>query len=217
MNPAQIGLYRREWGQVRKVLRARGLPPEQADAERHAMHVAALGKDKSSKDFTNTDLNKILTAFRAVIQPPEDLDLALAVDRIGVNRLRVTVRLLQVALDKPDAYIQGIIRQMNFEGRLSDSNPRANLILEDLGESELAKIQVALKIQCRRAWRTKEEILAVIHRFVSHYELDEDATRANALAALGWDTLPAIEKLKYDHLVLIFGGIRPLATSEQPF
>lgn len=64
MNDRQTKLYLRRWGAVRKVLRELGeFSPKQADAERHVIHIEALGFDKSSKDFTNKDLDKVLDKF----------------------------------------------------------------------------------------------------------------------------------------------------------
>lgn len=53
----QDWLYWREWGAVRKVDPA---------ADRHALHAQALGADKSHKDFSNADLDKVLGVFRAI-------------------------------------------------------------------------------------------------------------------------------------------------------
>lgn len=66
MNPAQTSLYFREWGLVRKHFIAKGLDSKQADNKRHELHRRALGIDKSSKDFTNAELDKVLAVFRAV-------------------------------------------------------------------------------------------------------------------------------------------------------
>ncbi len=65
MNAAQTSLYFFEWGRVRKHYLARGLDPKQADAKRHELHRKALGRDKSSKGFTNADLDKVIAVFRA--------------------------------------------------------------------------------------------------------------------------------------------------------
>lgn len=66
MNQAQTALYFRHWGLARKWYIAHGIDPKQADAKRHALHKQALGHDKSSKEFTNPDLDKVLAAFQAV-------------------------------------------------------------------------------------------------------------------------------------------------------
>jgi hypothetical protein len=60
MTPLQIRWYWREWAAVRRA---------QPDADRHALHIAALGVDKSSKRFTNRDLDKVIAEFRAISQP----------------------------------------------------------------------------------------------------------------------------------------------------
>ena len=65
MNPAQLNLYRYEWGRTRKWLRAHGRTPERADAMRHEIHKAAIGVDKSSLDLTNSELDKVLAKFRS--------------------------------------------------------------------------------------------------------------------------------------------------------
>jgi len=69
MTPAQTMLYFREWGAVRKHYTGQGIDPKQADAKRHELHRRALGVMKSSKDFTNADLDKVLGVFRAITQP----------------------------------------------------------------------------------------------------------------------------------------------------
>lgn len=67
MNTAQTMLYFREWGRVRDVLKGQGRP--HGDMERHKLHEKALGQKKSSKDFTNADLDKVLAAMRAITEP----------------------------------------------------------------------------------------------------------------------------------------------------
>lgn len=67
MNEAQRMLYFGEWQRVRDVRKAKGLPA--GDVERHNLHLKALGVRKSSKDFTNADLDKVLAVFRAITEP----------------------------------------------------------------------------------------------------------------------------------------------------
>lgn len=66
MTPAQTNLYFFEWGRVRKHYLAKGIDPKQADHKRHELHRRALGHDKSSKTFSNPELDKVIAAFRAV-------------------------------------------------------------------------------------------------------------------------------------------------------
>jgi hypothetical protein len=64
INYAQMKRYRAEWAKVKKVLTTMGeFSDEDAEQERHAITRAALGCDKSSKDFTQRDLDTILDHF----------------------------------------------------------------------------------------------------------------------------------------------------------
>lgn len=98
MTPAQTRLYYRTWSRVRRVLfELGGLSPADADAERHAIHQDALGTDKSSRAFTNRDLDMVLAAFEArlvLITGPGQTDratdqprrrLLFAIDRLGLG------------------------------------------------------------------------------------------------------------------------------------
>ena len=60
MSPKQKSLYWREWAAVHKA---------DPSIDRHALHIAALGKDKSSLAFTNEDLDKVLGQMRAISKP----------------------------------------------------------------------------------------------------------------------------------------------------
>ncbi len=66
MNAAQTRKYWWEWGRARAFFLGKGLTHDAADVKRHALHAKALGRDKSSKSFTNADLDKVIAAFRAV-------------------------------------------------------------------------------------------------------------------------------------------------------
>jgi len=65
MTPAQNALYWREWQKTRARLISDGHTKEQADAKRHALHVRALGRDKSHTAFNNRDFDAVLGVFRA--------------------------------------------------------------------------------------------------------------------------------------------------------
>ena len=65
MTSAQTKLYWREWAAVRRVCKAAALP----EPDRHELHARALGADKSSTDFDNADLDRVLAEFRAISQP----------------------------------------------------------------------------------------------------------------------------------------------------
>jgi hypothetical protein len=124
MSPAQTMLYFREWGRVRDVRKSAGLPC--GDVERHALHKKALGVAKSSKDFTNADLDKVLAAMRAITEPGNLTAQLRALDQQALrnNEARNACLALLVELgigegeheDKAHflrkAYLDGIVRKI---------------------------------------------------------------------------------------------------------
>ena len=70
--PESSALYDRVWQHAESVALAqhRAATP---DDLRHGVHVAALGRDKSSKDLTNAELDRVVQALR-LLADPDDLD-----------------------------------------------------------------------------------------------------------------------------------------------
>ena len=69
MTPAQTAMYFAEWGKLRDVLRAKGWKNADIEQQRHEVTRRALGVRKSSKDFTNADLDKVLARIAAEREP----------------------------------------------------------------------------------------------------------------------------------------------------
>ena len=70
MTPRQRNKYFALFNKVRSHwLKTGSLTSVETDKRRHALHLKALGKDKSSKALTNTDLDKIYAVFEAEIDP----------------------------------------------------------------------------------------------------------------------------------------------------
>ena len=69
-------LYQRVWEAAGNLARAghRAITPEDL---RHACHVVALGRDKSSTDMDNQETDRVVTLFR-ILADPDDLDAILA-------------------------------------------------------------------------------------------------------------------------------------------
>lgn len=67
MTPAQTNMYWSLIQRLRDVAEAKGL--KFGDVERHAFHKKALGVSKSSKDFTNADLDKIKAHALSILEP----------------------------------------------------------------------------------------------------------------------------------------------------
>ena len=104
MTKLQTSLYWREWAAVRKV---------KPDADRHALHVVALGAPKSSNDFGNQDLDAVLATFRAISRPA---DLRAQMRQTAQPRMRQlhavneAIKCLAVYVEDPIEYVTAIIR-----------------------------------------------------------------------------------------------------------
>ena len=85
MNPRQNAMYWAEWAKLRDALRAKGKSVTQIEHYRHELTVRALGVEKSSKKFTNVDLDKVLARIRAE-REPGNLDAQLAIQESPEKR-----------------------------------------------------------------------------------------------------------------------------------
>lgn len=97
MTKSQTARYWRDWGRVRKVLIELGeFSKTDADEQRKVIQREAIGCDKSSKDLTNADLDKVFKAFAAVLvmvdgpAAPEEVSgpckrLIWAIDKFGID------------------------------------------------------------------------------------------------------------------------------------
>lgn len=113
---------------------------------RHQITARALGVDKSSKDFTNADFDKVLGELRAIIEPD---NLAAQLRQLNQERGRLLYGIrreanLAVGAGKAEAWLRGLVRRMNQEGDLGASD------LDQLGPDELRKVRIALTQQERR-------------------------------------------------------------------
>lgn len=168
MSPAQTQLYFRKWNPARVALAA-GATSEMAvkvremadhmaardarkvDAEvlRHACHVVALGRQKSSKTLTNAELDRVLLVFRLIVNA-DDLAAVIAWDQPDqgqVKRLTWSIKhvspeamTVHVAKDKfgrGDWWNLGVteLRQLLMTlKRIKNNQPRMARIDTDKGE-----------------------------------------------------------------------------------
>lgn len=97
MTKAQTARYWRDWGRVRKVLVELGeFSKSDADEQRKVIQREAIGCDKSSKDLTNADLDKVFEAFSAVLVM---VDGPAAPEEISGPRKRLIWAIEQLGLD----------------------------------------------------------------------------------------------------------------------
>lgn len=103
MTPKQTQLYWREWAAVRRA---------NPEADRKALHLQALGVEKSSKDFDNRDLDAVLAVFRA-ISDPGNVGKQLrqqAQERHRLeHRLAEITQCLGVYVDDPAGYVARVV------------------------------------------------------------------------------------------------------------
>ena len=116
MSPAQNALYWREIGAWSRARKARGLPVD--SAARHAVHVKALGADKSHLAFRNPEFDRVLAALRAESRP-DDLNaqirqLEQPEERKSelVGRIPLLVMRCGVSSGLAGAYADGISRKI---------------------------------------------------------------------------------------------------------
>ena len=118
MTPAQHRKYLAEWGNARRWLRDHGYSPKAADARRHAIHILAIGHDKSSWDLTNREFDAVLAKFLALSRG-DDLNAQLEIIEQAERRAAATVRRIHVLMMhlqlKPgleSSYVRGISRNI---------------------------------------------------------------------------------------------------------
>jgi hypothetical protein len=149
VNAAQTRKYWWEWSRAREFYLGRGLTHEAADAKRHELHRKALGRDKSSKSFSNADLDKVIAAFRAVWDGG-NLDAQLRQIEQPEQRLReLHARIARLAeacgVDGGDeglaAYLKNFLKGRSFAG---------------LGERELQQVAGILERRAKQLAPTED-------------------------------------------------------------
>jgi hypothetical protein len=150
MTPDQTRMYFRKWNPARVALAAgattdmgrkvtemathmaaRDARKVDAEALRHACHVVALGREKSSKHLTNAELDRVLLVFKLVING-DDLAAVIAweqPDQGQVKRLTWSIR-----NTAPEALIVHVCK---------DKNGRGDWL--NLGTTELRQLLMTLK------------------------------------------------------------------------
>lgn len=105
MTTKQKWLYINEWNDAKKAGQLK-------EADRHALHIRALGHDKSSKDFTNDELDKVLGVFRAISNPNSlNAQLRQIEQRSTrlLKRIQDQLKCLALFLDHPESYVQVLL------------------------------------------------------------------------------------------------------------
>lgn len=142
MNAKQQKLYLSRWLAVKGILvTCAGMTPKEAEEERHRIHVAALGVDKSSKTFTNAELDRVLDEF--------DKYLAVRSGQVG-QRAVEGPRLRAIkgveAVGWPEPYVEVLSR-----------NKFGTIEWRGLSEEQLKQLKVTLVMRMRARQKRDEE------------------------------------------------------------
>lgn len=124
------------WGQLRRQLRALGVPSAECDAKRHEIHEQVCGADKSHKDFTPRETNLVIDKFR-------ELSGAVRMTDYERGSRIYVIRQLCASVGKGEEYAQGIADQMDNEGRLL-LGPIRRAPGQTKGEHDMAKWEAEL-------------------------------------------------------------------------
>lgn len=137
MTSSQTKLYWRKWAKVRKALVDLGeFSCAEADEERHKIHIAALGADKSSKTLSNRDLDAVFDHFDKYLVIIQGPTVGPPRSQIGgIKRLVFAVESL--GLEEP--YLQSIARD-----QFQSSDWR------QLSETQLAKFRFTATARARQ-------------------------------------------------------------------
>lgn len=139
MSRRQSALY---WDLWRQVCARQGWG--RADGERrHDAHTAALGHDKSSKEFTNADFDRIKMHFRLLIDP-EDLEAAVFLEDPSQGTVK---RLLHAIGKVPEALVLRIARERfgvaNWRGLAPDQLHQLLMTLKRIQATQLDRFDRA--------------------------------------------------------------------------
>ena len=152
MNPAQSAKYWAEFGKLRDVLRAQGKSSSEIEEHRHALTRRALGVQKSSKHFTNGDLDKVLARIAAE-REPSNLDAQLALQDSPEKRRRALLLRCHAACDRMwshgnDSRMVSEVAQLGYIRGTARNVIKKEL--DDCTPEDLAKVLGCLIARCTR-------------------------------------------------------------------
>ena len=104
-------LYWPAWNAAAKALRGAHATKEDAEEVRRETHRQVTGRDCSSKDLTNRELDQVLARFRAISNPLDGRYQARQADQ-PICRVRWRIGQLQRELHLSDEYIDTIAKRV---------------------------------------------------------------------------------------------------------
>jgi hypothetical protein len=200
MTASQNKFYFRLWGILRKV---------DPKADRKAIH-AELGLPESHLAFTQAHFDRWKGYVLSKAQPA-NVRAQIRQETMPQIRKQTFIRQLLAALDEPEEYAEAVLSRMQRNRKLASTGAGRLVTMETLGVEDLEKVMIALKKECCRRWRTKDELLGEIRIFRHENDLDEATAIAAVMQALCRTTLPPLQDLAYEPLLVTLGTLRTLA------
>lgn len=196
MTAKQSQFYFRLWGMAHKADKA---------LDRKALH-AELSLPESHLDFSQKHFDAFKARCLAIAQPANyRAQHAQAV--MPATRHREMIDRLISALEIDSDYVDAIVRRMT-------RNKHRLVTLDSMTEDQAKGVLIALKEECRRKWPKKEGLITAINDFAVAGDLDYRAASEAVCEALHVRTIPPLEKLVYEDLLVTFAALRPLARLE---
>lgn len=213
ISKGQNDFYWRLWGAAKKAIMKRsGVSSAEAEKMRHELHAKALGKDKSHTEFSNRDFDLVKAVFLAESQPA-NMDAQIDQEKMDRTRRIWVIQQLTAALDENEPFVETILKNMNRELALGGPYLR----IDQLTFEQLEKLIIALKKECRRRWPKKCDLLGAIRAFCQENEVDQAVAGQAVCKALCRQTLPRLDSLDYDRLVIVLAALKPLTGIDIPF
>lgn len=195
----------RLWGRVAKA---------RPGAERKAMY-RTLGLPDSHTAWDDGDMDEWVKACLAIVEAG-NFQRQVQLAGGDAERHRWTIGYLLAALGQGEEYGEAIVARMHRNRRHGAARGISGATLGALPPAGAMAVLIALKKECKRRWPTKAELLAAIETLCRGTAFDEAAASAAVLTALSAKTLPPLDKMDYDALIVVFGALRRLAGEAAP-
>lgn len=205
LSAATMKFYRGLWAQLRA---ANGL----SEADRKPLH-AHLGLPASSKDFSPEDFDRWKGYVLAAVKP-ENVTAQLAQQAMPQTRRLVFIGHLLNALEEGEEHAEALVvslRDTESYMRRPDGRMGGRFAtLHTLSLRGLDAVRNRLKDECRARWRTKESLLDEAQTVRMCLAVDAVRAQAAVMHALNVDTVPVLDALDYDRLLVVLSALRTL-------
>ena len=164
------------------------------DADRHQLHIEALGIEKSSKDFTNHDLDRVLAVFRTISRPAS---MTSQIRQLGQRRTRMEykinehIRCLALYVPNAPAYAEQILRERFRVGTIEElgESPSIRRTATGVIEGNAPLLQYLMTLAARvNAARNKAG--DTLHEMKTRAGVECDCKECIRLAPQAPDTMP---------------------------